>query len=123
MPLTIWPLGVDKSVLEVRTFGWKSGSADRAYWETIRDRGLDIVREDIHLFDTLQRGLASRVIDGIKLGYQERALYWFEEEVDRSIGVADIPENMRVTQVLAVHVKEIAREEARASQGPLTEVG
>ena len=123
MPLTIWPVSVDKSVLEVRTFGWKSGSPDRAYWETIRDRGLDIVREDIHLFDTLQRGLASRVIDGMKLGYQERALYWFEEEVDRSIGVADIPENMRVSQVLTDHVKEIAREEARASQVPLTEVG
>ncbi|MFD2138639.1 hypothetical protein ACFSLT_31265 [Novosphingobium resinovorum] len=29
-------------------------------------------------------------------GYQERALYWFEEEIDRRIGPEHIPAELRV---------------------------
>jgi hypothetical protein len=37
----------------------------------------------------------------VVMGYQERALYWFQEEIDRRIGPDRIPAHMRVTPVLA----------------------
>jgi phenylpropionate dioxygenase-like ring-hydroxylating dioxygenase large terminal subunit len=99
--MTFWPDGADKCVLHVQTVAWRSSPADEGYWEAFGDRGREILMEDKRLFPTLQRSMASGAIRGIKLGYQERAPYWFEEEVDRMIGPENIPEHMRVVQVLS----------------------
>jgi len=37
------------------------------------------------------------------MGYQERALYWYQEEIDRQIGADKIPPHLRITPVLAAH--------------------
>ena len=49
----------------------------------------------------LQRSLDSGVMKSIVMGYQERALYWYQEEIDRKIGAENIPEDLRIAQVLA----------------------
>jgi hypothetical protein len=35
-------------------------------------------------------------LPAVVTGYQERALYWFEEEIDRRIGPEHIPAELRV---------------------------
>ena len=60
-----------------------------------------IAAEDVRLFAALQRSLDSGVMKSIVMGYQERALYWYQEEIDRKIGAENIPEDLRIAQVLA----------------------
>lgn len=55
----------------------------------------------MRLFADLQRSLDSGVMKSIVMGYQERALYWYQEEIDRKIGLENIPEDLRIAQVLA----------------------
>lgn len=102
---TFWPVSVDRSVMDIRMVGWESSPHDDTYWNTVRERGLGILSEDKFLFPSLQRSMAVGAIDKIKMGYQERAIYWFEEQVDRLIGPASIPEKMRVAQVLEDYMK------------------
>jgi phenylpropionate dioxygenase-like ring-hydroxylating dioxygenase large terminal subunit len=102
---SFWPAGPGKSVMEARLLGWESDlPQDRDYWATMRTAVEDILAEDLELFGSIQRGLESGLMPKVLMGYQERALYWFEEEVDRRIGVDRIPEDMRITPVLADQV-------------------
>lgn len=99
---TFWPAGVDKSIMEVRLMGWDVGSdADRQHWQAMNGIVRNILSEDLCLFRSIQRSLEQGTIPELRFGYQERALYWFEEEVDRRIGIDAIPESQRVAQVLA----------------------
>jgi len=59
--------------------------------------------EDLRLFRSMQRSLESGVMPSVVMGYQERALYWFQEEIDRRIGRDRIPAEMRITPMLAAH--------------------
>jgi phenylpropionate dioxygenase-like ring-hydroxylating dioxygenase large terminal subunit len=106
---TFWPAGVDKSIMEVRLVGWESSPGDSEYWSVLRDRLVSILTEDKHLFGSLQRSVEAGFLSAITVGYQERAIYWFEEEIDRRIGVENIPEGMRVTQLLAGNVAPVGR--------------
>lgn len=99
---SFWPAGPDKSIMEVRLMGWDVDSdADRAHWQAMTGIVQDILSEDLCLFRSIQQSLTRGTIPQLTFGYQERALYWFEEEVDRRIGVDNIPESQRVTQVLS----------------------
>ncbi len=99
---SFWPAGPNKSVMEVRMMGWDVDTeADRTHWESMKGLVGHILDEDLHLFGSMQRNLAQGIIPELVLGYQERALYWFEEEIDRRIGVDNIPETQRVAQVLS----------------------
>ena len=48
----------------------------------------------------MQRSLETGASPTMHLGYQERALYWMQQEIDRRIGPERIPEQLRVPQVL-----------------------
>lgn len=103
---TFWPAGVDKSIMEVRLMGWDVDSeADRQHWQAMNGIVRNILSEDLCLFRSIQRSLEQGTIPELRFGYQERALYWFEEEVDRRIGLDAIPESQRVAQVLAGQVQ------------------
>ncbi len=91
--------------MEARLVGWESDSAeDREYWKAMRPTVQSILAEDLRLFASIHRGLESGLMSTVTMGYQERALYWFEEEIDRRIGVENIPPAMRMTPVLAGQV-------------------
>jgi hypothetical protein len=66
----------------------------------------NIVAEDQRLFANIQRSLDSGIMPTILMGYQERALYWYQEEVDRVIGPEKIPPQLRIKPVLAPHLSE-----------------
>jgi phenylpropionate dioxygenase-like ring-hydroxylating dioxygenase large terminal subunit len=99
---TFWPDGAGRSIMEATMFGWESDSPeDKEYWAKMRPTVESILSEDLRLFHSMQRSLESGVMPSIVMGYQERALYWFQEEIDRRIGPDRIPAHMRVTPVLA----------------------
>lgn len=97
---TWWPVGPRKTVMVFTLMGWKDGgNAD--FWDGMNEQVKAIASEDLHLFADLQRSLDSGVTENILMGYQERALYWYQEEIDRRIGIENIPEHLRMTPVLA----------------------
>lgn len=104
---TWWPVGLNKSVMVVSVMGWQGDSEeDRAFWEGMKQQILAIAKEDQHLFAPLQRSLNTGLLPNMVLGYQERVLYWYQEQIDRHIGVQNIPEHLRVKQVLADHTSD-----------------
>lgn len=98
-----WPTSLNNSVMEFTLMGWEneSGSDDSAFWADMNKQVHAIAGEDLHLFADLQRNLESGVLKGALMGYQEQALYWYQEEIDRQIGVEKIPEHLRIQQVLS----------------------
>lgn len=99
---SFWPAGPDKSIMEVRLMGWDVDTeADKQHWQAMNGIVRNILSEDLCLFSSIQRSLTQGTIPHLTFGYQERALYWFEEELDRRIGIDSIPESQRVAQVLA----------------------
>lgn len=100
-----WPTGPNKSVMVLTLMGWKNDSEeDRIFWEGMGAQISAIAGEDMVLFGDMQRNMESGLIPGVLMGYQERAIYWYQEEIDRRIGVENIPEHLRVSQVLAGQV-------------------
>ena len=104
--LTFWPLAPGKVLMEGTLFGWPADSEeDKAYWATMRTAVEGILGEDMYLFPGLQKSMESGAIPTLMMGYQERALYWYQEEIDRRIGPERIPEALRVTPVLGGQVQ------------------
>src|SRR5690606_11925247 len=99
-----WPVGRDKSVMVVTLLGWEH--QDEAFWEGMAEQVRTIAAEDVHLFPSLQRAYESGVLSGVLMAYQEQQLYWYQEEIDRQIGVERIPEHLRIKQVLASQVRD-----------------
>ena len=92
-----WPAGPNKSIMEVRQMGWATDDdADREYWREMRKATEHILSEDLCLFSTIQQSLRNGALTSIVTGYQERALYWFEEEIDRQIGPDRVPRDLEV---------------------------
>lgn len=92
-----WPAGPDRSIMEVRQLGWASDSeADKTFWSGMRTATEHILSEDMCLFANIQQSLRNGALPAVVTGYQERALYWFEEEIDRRIGPEHIPAELRV---------------------------
>lgn len=97
-----WPTGQNKSVMVLTLMGWKNDSdADREFWKGMDTQVRAIAGEDLVLFAGMQRNLESGLIPGVLMGYQERMLYWYQEEIDRQIGIDLIPERLRIKQVMA----------------------
>ena len=98
---SFWPDGNGRSKLEVRIAGWAPRAENPDYWDSLRTVVDDIVAEDLRLFAGLQRGVQSGALESIVTNFQERTIYWFEEEMDRRIGADHIPPGMSVVPVLA----------------------
>ena len=98
---TFWPVSPNTSVMEAPLFGWKSnGKADADFWQDMRRNTEAILAEDLRLFASLQRAAASGLMPGVLMGRQERALYWYHQEIDRRIGAEHIPEELRIIPAL-----------------------
>ena len=98
----LWPLGIDRTRLEVLWFAPDWGGGPRqSLWET-RIANFDrILDEDISFVAPIQESITSPGFKGVPLNYQERRIYHWHEELDRRIGVARIPPPLRVTPMLA----------------------
>lgn len=65
-----------------------------------------ILSEDLQFVAQIQESVGSRGFHGAALNYQERRIYHRHEELDRRIGVARVPEHLRVAQLRDSRVTE-----------------
>ena len=102
-----WPAGPNKMVMVTTLMGWKKDDEeDRLFWQGMRENQISVLNEDLSLFASIQRSYEQGELPGILLSYQEQHLYWYNEEIDRRIGSENIPEALRMKQVLAPHAGE-----------------
>lgn len=98
---TFWPLAVDRTLLEWQSLlpDWGDGDPPTAgvernlYFDTVMD-------EDTANMEPVQQSLRSPSFDGILTSYHERRIYHHEAAVDRLIGIENVPEHLRVPQLL-----------------------
>lgn len=69
-------------------------------WETRIRNWERILYEDLQYAPQIQDSLESGGFRGIPLNYQERRIYHWHEELDRRIGLNQVPPDARVEQVL-----------------------
>ncbi len=108
MPFNLlWPLSETRSLLEVLWFapGWGDGERP-ALWERRIANYNRILHEDIDLVERIQDNLRSPGIRDPLLGYPERRIYYWHEELDRRIGRERIPPALQVSPRLAAMVTE-----------------
>ncbi len=86
--------------------GWKRDDAeDSRFWEGMLQSQKTVLAEDIGLFPTIQRSYKQGDIAQVVLSFQEQFIQWYNEEIDRRIGLDNIPPALRVNPVLAAHVR------------------
>ena len=102
-----WPQSVDRTILDVAWFAPDWGGGTRApLWEKRISNFDRIMDEDISFVAPIQESITSPGFRGVPLNYQERRIYHWHEELDRRIGVARVPEHLRVTPMLGKWVEK-----------------
>jgi phenylpropionate dioxygenase-like ring-hydroxylating dioxygenase large terminal subunit len=100
--LQFWPLG-DKKCEVVSS--WIAPDHDPEnpdpMWATRIGNWERILYEDLQFAPQIQESLESKGFKGMPLNYQERRIYHWHEELDRRIGLNEVPPELRVEQVLS----------------------
>ncbi len=99
--VAMWPRGPRESELEVLWMApdWGGGPRD-PLWETRIANFGRIVEEDVQFAEEIQESVESQGFHSVPLGYQERRIYHWHEELDRRIGAERVPPALRVEPVL-----------------------
>ena len=84
----------------------KPGPAEpNPLWDTRIANWERILYEDLQFAPQIQESLQSRGFQSMPLNYQERRIYHWHEELDRRIGLNQVPPEARVAQVLGDFVE------------------
>lgn len=105
-PLLFWPTSINTTKFEVWTMckDWGDGPMPaglKNIWTTEDDSELgQVLQEDTQFGPSIQKSMESRGFKGVPLSYQEARIYHWNQWADRIIGVDNIPEELRVEQVM-----------------------
>lgn len=106
-PLLFWPTSINTCRFEVWTMyhGEGAGGAEPAQlpniWTTPDGSELgQVLLEDTQFGSWIQKAMESDGFRGVPLSYQEARIYHWNQWADRIIGIDNIPEELRVPQVL-----------------------
>lgn len=104
-PLQFWPNGIDKSRYEVWTLVADWGDGPRpdmvSYWTNEDGSELnEVLLEDTQFGEAIQKSMQSYGFEGVPLSYQEARIYNWNQFADQIIGIDNIPEELRVAQVI-----------------------
>ena len=104
-PLLFWPTSIRTCRFEVWTMyhGAGVGPTDnlRNIWTTPDGSELGaVLQEDTQFGEAIQKSMESRGFEGVPLSYQEARIYHWNQWADRIIGPENIPEELRVAQVM-----------------------
>lgn len=107
--LMFWPVDIRRTRMDIFWFGGPDFARENGElptsWQgrlTIFDVVLD---EDTQNLAWIQKSVESPAFRGVPLNYQERRIYHLHEEIDRVIGIEQIPEELRVRPLLAEWVE------------------
>lgn len=104
-PLLFWPNGINRCRLETWTMvhDWGDGPkpAITDMWTNEDDTELGaVLLEDTQFGDWIQKSVESYGFKGVPLSYQEARIYHWNQWADKMIGIQNIPEELRVAQVI-----------------------
>jgi phenylpropionate dioxygenase-like ring-hydroxylating dioxygenase large terminal subunit len=106
--ITFWP--IDKRTTKIVWTHYAPIDFDPAdglppQWQKRMENFDRIMGEDFENMAPMQRSLESPALTGIPINYQERRIWHFNEQVDRTIGIDRIPPELRVAQLLDRYVE------------------
>jgi len=104
--LLFWPVTATSMRIEVHWFAPDWGDAEmHPLWPTRIANFERILDEDLQFGAQIQESVMSAGFKGMPLNYQERRIYHWHEELDRRIGSANLPPELRVEPKLASFVE------------------
>ncbi len=102
-----WPTGPTTSRYDVHFFSSLAPADDP---KDINGRMIAnierVLWEDLTVLPGMQRSIDAGALPALTLSYQERRIYHVHEQIDRQIGVEQVPPHLRVTPVLGPFVEE-----------------
>ena len=106
-PLLFWPTSINTCRFEVWTMyhGAGEGGAPaeelKNIWTSPDGSELgQVLQEDTEFGSWIQKAMESDGFEGVPLSYQEARIYHWNQWADRMIGVDNVPEELRVPQVM-----------------------
>ena len=102
-----WPIDKRTTRLDWIYYGLKDWDGDDLpyHWRVRAETYDQIMTEDIENMAPMQQSIESPALTGIPLNYQERRIWHLHEQLDRMIGVENIPNRLRIPQLLAPYVE------------------
>lgn len=101
-PLLFWPNGRDRCRLETWTLAPDWGDKPRPdMWTDNDGQSLKkVLLEDTEIAEGIQKSIDSKGFKGVPLSYQEARIYHWHQSADQLMGVANIPQGLRVAPVI-----------------------
>jgi phenylpropionate dioxygenase-like ring-hydroxylating dioxygenase large terminal subunit len=101
-PLLFWPNGINKCKLETWTLAPDWGNGPKPDMWTVNDGEslVQVLLEDTEFSTWIQKSVQSYGFEGVPLSYQEARIYHWNQFADQLIGIDNIPEELRVKQVI-----------------------
>ena len=101
-PLLFWPTSISTCRLETWTMApqWEEGMKPDLWTENDGKELCQVLIEDTQFGEKIQRSMESYGFEGVPLSYQEARIYHWNQAADRMIGIENIPEELRVQQVI-----------------------
>lgn len=102
--LCFWPTGLNTTHVDILiTEPVNSPDMDPAQAQAIIEQFGVVMQEDMGNVAALQRSIEAGALSTIRLGYQERRIYQFHEQLDRALG-AKLPDALRIPAILAPYI-------------------
>ena len=102
----VWPIDIANSLMDVVWFApsWGGGPRPKIWSERINNFD-KILEEDTSFAMPMQKSISTPGFKGVALNYQERRIYHWHEELDRSIGKSTVPEGMSVEPLMSQFIE------------------
>jgi phenylpropionate dioxygenase-like ring-hydroxylating dioxygenase large terminal subunit len=103
-----WPIDKRTTRLDWIYYAPKDWEGDDLpeHWQVRRKGYNSIMGEDMMNMAPMQESIESPAMTGIPLNYQERRIWHLHEQLDRMIGVDDLPRDLAVEPLLAPYVED-----------------
>ena len=101
-PILFWPNGINKCRMETWTMApqWQEGMKPDLWTVNDGKELCQVLIEDTQFGEKIQHSMESRAFEGVPLSYQEARIYHWNQAADRMIGIDNIPDELRVQQVI-----------------------
>jgi phenylpropionate dioxygenase-like ring-hydroxylating dioxygenase large terminal subunit len=106
-PLVFWPTSLTTTRLELVTMALDWGDETAPDLWTVPDESQPndrqmspIILEDTQFGEAIQQSMQSAAFRSVPLSYQEARIYAFHQSLDRMIGLENVPDELKVEQVI-----------------------
>jgi phenylpropionate dioxygenase-like ring-hydroxylating dioxygenase large terminal subunit len=105
--ITNWPTGPNSSSYHVHFCSSLPSDDDDQAQLNLQFAAINrsVLLEDLSVLPGMQRSVDTGSLDVVRLGYQERRIYYLHETIDRVIGVERVPAHLRVPAVLGDYIE------------------